>query len=72
MFDEIRDCLDEFEEVYEKPQHQLTEEEVNIVRFLDLHLAEAIMKSFTGQGESIAKVIMAYLGISNEIKVRMD
>ena len=72
MFDEIRDCLDEFEEVYEKPQHQLTEEEVNIVRFLDLHLAEAIMKSFTDQGESIAKVIMAYLGISNEIKVRMD
>ena len=72
MFDEIRECLDRYEEIFDKPYHLLTEEEVDAVSFLKLHLAEAIMKSFNDQGEAMAKIILAYLGVSNEIKIKIE
>lgn len=72
MFDGIRECLDRYEEIIDKPYHLLTEEELDAVSFLNLHLAEAIMKDFKEQGESIAKIILAYLGVSNEIKIKIE
>ena len=74
MFDEIRKCLDEYEEVHKKIGYPLTKEEIDAIQFFDLHIAEAIMKNknFKDQGEQIAKIILAYLGVSNEIKIKIE
>ena len=78
MFKEIRKCLDEYEEVC-KRQHVCynpTEEESNIIDYFDLHLAEAIMRDFgiggDDRGEKLAKIILATLGISNEVRVKIE
>lgn len=75
MFEEIRKCLDEYEEVCQRwPDY--TEEEVDIIDYFDLHLAEAIMKDFgvggDDRGEKLAKIILATLGMSSEIKVKIE
>jgi hypothetical protein len=75
MFNEIRKCLDEYEEVCEQMNwRNLTEEEANVLDYFDLHLAEAIMKDFDygDRGEKLAKIILATLGMSNEIKVKIE
>lgn len=72
MFDEIRECIDKYEEIFDKPYHLLTDEEIDIVEFLEVYLAKAIMKDFKGRSESIAKIILAYLGVSNEIKIKIE
>ena len=72
MFDEIREYLDKYEEIFDKPYHLLTDEEIDIVEFLEVYLAKAIMKDFKERSESIAKIILAYLGVSNEIKIKIE
>ena len=77
MFKEIRKCLDEYEEVCEQMNwRNLIEEEVNVLDYFDLHLAEAIMKDFGvgggDKGEKLAKIILATLGMSNEIKMKIE
>ena len=72
VFDEIREYLDKYEEIFDKPYHLLTDEEIDIVEFLEVYLAKAIMKDFKERSESIAKIILAYLGVSNEIKIKIE
>lgn len=76
MFDNIKKCLKEYEEVRSKfnKNQYLSKEEEYIIEHLDLHLAEAIMKDYhyDDMGEKIAKIILASLGVSNEIKVKIE
>jgi hypothetical protein len=72
VFDEIRECLDRYEELFDKPYHLLTDEEIDIVQFFEMYLAKAIMRDFKERSESIAKIILAYLGVSNEIKIKIE
>lgn len=48
MFDNIKKCLKEYEEVRSKfnENQYLSKEEEYIIEHLDLHLAEAIMKDY--------------------------
>ena len=51
----------------------LTEEEKNTIKFFDVHLAEDIIRNFgEADSESIAKIILAHLGMSNEIKIKIE
>lgn len=75
MFKEIRKCLDEYEEVCKQMNwRNLTKEESNVLDYFDLHLAEAIMTNFVygDRGEKIAKIILTTLGMSSEIKVKIE
>lgn len=81
MFKEIRKCLDEFEEACRKDGNwsNLTEEEkssiADTIDYFDMHLAEAIMKDSGhngDKGEKIAKIILATLGMLNDIKVKVE
>lgn len=78
MFEEIRKCLDEYEEVCKKYDgcYYPTEKEMCILDYFDLHLAEAIMRDFgvggNDKGEKLAKIILATLGMSNDIKVKVE
>ena len=76
MFEEIRKCLDEYEEVCNRPHvyYNPTEEEVNVMDYFELHLAEAILKDsrYNNNGEKLAKIILATLGMSNEIKIKIE
>lgn len=75
-FKNIEKCLSEYEEVCKKLNgwDNPTEEERNIIEYLDLHLAEAIMTDFQhcDKGVKIAKIILAMQGLSNEIKVKIE
>lgn len=75
MFEGIRKCLDEYEETCEQINwRNPTYEEAQVLDYFDLHLAEAIMTDFDygDRGEKLAKIILATLGISNEIKVKIE
>ena len=76
MFENIKQCMYEYEEVCKKLNgwDNPTKEESNILEYLDLHLAEAIMTDFQycDKGVKIAKIILAMQGISNEIKVKIE
>ena len=62
MFDEIRKRLDEFESAIEKNELKHTEEDRNIIKYFDLHLAEAIIKDKCCDSKTIAKVILGWTG----------
>lgn len=73
MFDEIRECLDRYEKALKRMGYPLTEEEKNTIEFFDVHLAEEIIRNFgEADSESIAKIILAHLGMSNEIKIKIE
>ena len=66
MFDEIKKCLEEYDKAcynYSNP----TDEEERILKFFDLHLAEAIIMDFKyyDKGLKLAKIILAELGELN-------
>lgn len=78
MFDNIEQCLHEYDEVCKKLKENCwrdpTEDEQNILDYFDLHLAEAIMTDFRycDKGVKIAKIILAMQELSNEIKVKIE
>lgn len=76
MFENIKQCMYEYEEVYKKFDgwKDLTKEESNILEYLDLHLAEAIMTDFQrcDKGVKVAKIILAMQELSNEIKIKVE
>ena len=76
MFKEIRKCLDEYEEIWKQIDYwrNPTKEEAQVIDYFDLHLAEAIMKDFDygDRGEKLSKIILATLGMSNEIKIKIE
>lgn len=77
-FKNIEKCLSEYEEACKKcreePKYCEDKEVTNIIEYLDLHLAEAIMTDlqYCDKGVKIAKIILAMQGLSNEIKVKIE
>lgn len=75
MFEEVRKCLDKFEKFLTECNRTSdpSEEEYDFYRYFELYLAKAIMSDFNDcNAEKIAKIILATLGLSNEIKVKVD
>ena len=78
MFNNIKQCLREYEETYKKFSNCLldspTEKERDILEYFELNLAKAIMSDFTYSNADvkIAKIILALKDISNEIKVKVE
>ena len=61
MFEEIKKCLKEYEEIDKKYHIWADKANNDIFAYFDLHLAEAIMKDFWCQdkGVKVAKIILA-------------
>ena len=78
MFNNIKKCLNEYEEtckrIREDNYREPTEKELSIISYFDLHFAEAIMTDLQSgdKGEKVAKIILAMQGLSNEIKVKIE
>lgn len=78
MFKNIKQCLHEYEETLNKlnycNEESPTEKERDILEYLELNLAKAIMSDFTYSNADvkIAKIILALKDISNEIKVKVE
>lgn len=73
MFENIRKCLDEFEETINKANvnwNSITKEDEDILNYFNLNLAKALMKDW--ESEKIAKIILAAKGLSNDIKVKVE
>lgn len=66
MFKDIRKCLDELEAAI-KSSAEPSEDQMNILSYSELHLAEALMKSKIYDSAKIARFIMAEKGF--EIKI---
>ena len=71
MFKNIKECLNEYEEVSKKydDDYILVEEEKCVIDYFDLHFAEAIMRDFhySDKGVAIAKIILTIQGLLNEV-----
>ena len=78
MFDNIKQCLHEYEEslnnFYNCRIDSPTEKERDIIEYFELNLAKAIISDFTYNNADvkIAKIILALKDISNEIKVKIE
>ena len=60
VFENIRKCLDEFEETINKANtglDSITKEDEDILNYFNLNLAKALMKDW--ESEKIAKIILA-------------
>ena len=60
MFENVRKCLDEFENTVKRFNY--TEEEDNILMYFNIHLAEALMKDCR-ESEKVARIILAEKGL---------
>ena len=77
MFENIRKCLDRYEEVVKKAHSnsfdcELTKEEERILFYFPLHLAEEMMLDKQIDENRVAKIIFAVNELSNEIKVSVE
>ena len=75
MFENIRKCLNEYEKVANDINYlNATQEESDIINFFVLHFSQAIMKDLqhNNYDEKIAKIILATIGLSNEVKVKVE
>lgn len=76
MFENIKKVLDEFEKTYndcdKKGFYKVTKDEEDILCYLDVNLAKALMQDKYIRDESIAKIIFATKELSNEIKVKVE
>ena len=77
MFENIRKCLIEYEDVSSKFRNfddSITKEDLGVIDYFVLHFSQAVMKdlSYDNSDEKIAKIILATKGLSNEIKVKVE
>lgn len=59
MFDDIKKCLDDYEDSYNKLMKTDEEEYVNDVLYFEMYLAEEFMKNKYCDSEKLARIIMA-------------
>lgn len=69
MFENVRKCLDELENTVKKIHY--TEEDENIMKYFNLHLAEALMKDYP-ESERVARIILAEKGLFEKIGFRFE
>lgn len=75
MFEKIRKCLDEYEDIScNRDIFNLSKEEIDAVQYFELHFAKALMQEDQRclNSEKIAKIILATKGLSNEISIKVD
>lgn len=77
-FKNIERCLNEYEEAckkcYKEPETEEEKEALDFIEYFDLHLAKAIMSDlqYCDKGEKVAKIILAMLRLSNEVKIKIE
>ncbi len=74
MFENIKECLNEFEEVLHKGDsgHRLNEQEEDVIINFSLNLAKALIQDKYVDSEKVAKIILAAAGLSNEVIVKIE
>lgn len=75
MFKEVRKVLDDFENAANKCHNgeDLLKEDEEVLEFFEINLAKALIKvGYPNSAEKIAKIILAYKGLSNEVKVKVE
>ena len=75
MFENIRKCLDDFEEICNKANEDkfiLNTKDNDIFEFFHVNFAKAVMKDFYYDSEKIAKIILAAKGASDVIKIKVE
>ena len=73
MFENIRKCLDEYEDTMNNARFdEITKDEENIILYFDLHISQALMTDLCDNSEKVAKIILAAKGLSNEVKVKVE
>lgn len=62
MFQKIKECLYNYVSVLEKAieTSDINEDEIRILEFFDMHLAEELIKDEYINHERVAKIIMAF------------
>lgn len=76
MFENIRKILDEFEHTYNNCINNyhgsITKDEEDILTYLSVNLAKALMQDEYISSESVAKIILAAKDLSSEITVKVQ
>lgn len=76
MFENTRKVLDKFESTYnnciENHRCNLTKDEEDVLLYLSVNLAKALMQDEYIGAESVAKIILAAKDLSNEITVKVQ
>ena len=75
MFENIRKCLAEYEEVCNINSNDMfvgNTKDNDIYEYFHVNFAKAVMKDFYYGSDQIAKIILAAKGLSNEIKVKVE
>ena len=69
-----RKVLDDFENTYNKiyTQWNWTKEEVDELDYFSMHLAKALMQDGYIKADAVAKIILASMDLSSEIKVKVE
>ena len=74
MFKKIKDCLNEFEDVFNKGNsgQRLSEEEEDVIINFNLSLAKALIQEKFVDSKKVSKIIWAATGLSDEITVNIQ
>lgn len=75
MFDNIRKCLADFENVINGKNAMrgfFDDEELKIIDYFEFNLVQALIKDRDVDDEKVAKFIFAIKNLSNEIKIKIE
>ena len=74
MFEEIRKCLDEFENTLNECSNKcnVNQEDKDILCYLELNLAKALLQDDSVDSAKVAKIILAAKGLGNGVVVKVE
>lgn len=73
MFQKIKECLYNYEFATQKVSEtgEVDKEDIEVLDFFDIHLAEELIKDTFIDHEKVAKIIMAFVGIKERIEIQV-
>ena len=74
MFENTRRVLDEFEAIYNKVYNSRdwSEDDWDELQYFSMYLAKALIQDHYIKADTVAKIILASMELSSEIKVKVE
>lgn len=73
MFENIKECLDQFENTLQKVNKlDYNDDDIEVLEYFNLNLAKLLMQNRYIDSEKVAKIIFAIEELSDEVVIKVE
>lgn len=74
MFEKIKECLDQFENIFQKFNKGMdcNDDDIEVLDYFNLNLAKLLMQNGYIDSEQVAKIIFATEKLSDEVVIKVE